>query len=109
MPAALYLAMNKEIEIKSGEEKYKLVFSDKPSYWASGVYVQIYSSDGKKVSAISYSAHPEFDNFDDYKGMSVNDLVEIVLSRIESDINSYNFRLGAENGIELLLPINKKI
>ncbi len=101
--------MNEIVELKTQENSYNLHVTDKPTHWASGIYVQIYTKNGKRINAISYAAHPEFEDFDLYKNMTISELFDAALQRIEADINSQDFKLGAENGIELLLPINKKI
>jgi hypothetical protein len=110
MLQALYFkTMNEIIEFETEERRYSLHIINKPTHWATGIYVQIFTGNGERINAISYSAHPEFDDFDFYKGMTNAELIKVVLLRIETDINSHDFKLGAANGIELLLPINKKI
>jgi len=109
MVALYFKIMNENIELEIEVGKYSLRIAEKPMHWANGIYVQIFTNQGERINAISYAAHPEFEDFDLYKNMTVDELVEVALSRIEKDIKSKDFNLGAENGIELLLPINKKI
>lgn len=97
------------IELETNEQVLRLHISDRPTHWANGILVEVFDTKGNFVNAISYSAHPEFENFEFYKDMERSEINAVVLSRIRTDIESKDFKLGAANGMRLFLPLNRKI
>lgn len=94
--------------IEFNGENFTVQVREKSFMWAKGVEFTISKSDGALLNKISYASHPDFENFELYESYSLEKLINIAMARLESDMDTSNFRLATENGIPIILPINRE-
>ncbi|WP_281213492.1 hypothetical protein [Shewanella insulae] len=51
-------------EIEFNGDKLKVEAQEKKAMWGNGVQLSIFKLDGSLLNKISYSSHPDFDNFE---------------------------------------------
>lgn len=94
------------MNIVADGNEYTIELTERNTQWAKGVQVTLSSINSDLSGTISYSAHPDFDNYEKYKDLPYEELCCAVMDRIESDIVSLKFKEAAKSGLGLLLPIN---